>query len=259
MSTVSFTWRGLTGTLVAFVVAAGCVRLGFWQLDRLDQRRDRNTAVEERLALAPAARAVAPADTTGWLFRRIELTGEYDHGRTLVLCGRSFRGVPGVHVLSPLRLADGGAVLVNRGWLPAADGRTVDLREYEERGRVTVLVLALPYPLHTVHPDERGAADAPGLVADSVPRAWARLDGGALQRLLPYPVAPFYVQLLPDGEADRLPARLPLPELGEGPHLSYAVQWFGFATVALLGWGALAMRGRRQGAPPMPRSADTLP
>jgi surfeit locus 1 family protein len=249
---LSLTRSGIVGTALALAVAAVCIRLGVWQLDRLEQRRDRNAALAERLAAAPVSLPVVPNDTAGLLYRRVLLEGRYDDGRTIVLRGRMHRGMPGVHLITPLRLAGGGTVMVNRGWWPSPDGRTAILTELEPDAAVALVGVAQPFPLVTAAGDPE-AVDAVAGIDESIPRAWLRLDGGALRRTLPYPIADFYVQALPEERApSRLPGsagasatgepvRLPPPDLSEGPHLSYAVQWFGFGLIAIVVNGALLM------------------
>src|SRR5690606_30480348 len=144
---LSITRAGVAGTVLALAVALVCARLGIWQLDRLEQRRQLNAVMEERLAGATIALADVPRDTTGLLYRTVESEGRYDVARSIVLRGRAHEGMPGVHVLTPLRLPDGSAVLVNRGWVPSADAATVDLDALPPpaSGRVTGLAL----PFHT--------------------------------------------------------------------------------------------------------------
>jgi surfeit locus 1 family protein len=223
----------LVGALVALIVATVCARLGFWQLDRLAQRQHRNAAVAERLAAPPLSAGAVGGDSTGLLFRRIELSGEYDSERAIVVAGRSYMGSPGTHLLAPLRLSNGQAVLVNRGWLPAPDAATVDLTPYEAQGAVRLEGIVLPFPAAGV-PDE----------AAPFRRVWYRLEGEALRAQFPYPVAPFYVQALPEPGAPDYPVRLAIPELDDGSHLGYAFQWFSFAVIAVVGWGFLIFRRR---------------
>lgn len=205
-----------------------------WQLDRLEQRQSRNAAVTERLAAPALPESAVAADSTGLLFRRIELSGAYDNERSIVVAGRSHMSSPGTHLLTPLRLASGQTVLVNRGWLPSPDAATVDLAPYEEHGVVHLEGMVLPFPGVGV-PD----------TAASFRRVWYRLEGEALRAQFPYPVAPFYVQVLPEAGTPDYPVRLPLPELDDGPHLGYALQWFSFAVIAVVGWGLLLWRRRR--------------
>lgn len=233
MAPLSITRAGVAGTVLALVAALVCARLGFWQLDRLEQRRQLNAAVAERLDAAAIELPDVPQDTSGLLFRTVELGGQYDVARSIVLRGRAHAGAPGVHVLTPLRLPGGNAVLVNRGWVPSADAATVDLDALPPPASGRVRGLALPFP-----------ADGEAVVEEAAFRlTWTRLDLAALQRQFPYRLASFYVQALPaDSDAAAMPRPLPAPTLDEGPHFGYAIQWFAFATIALVGWATLALR-----------------
>src|SRR5690606_10857588 len=83
---------GIAATILVLIVAAVCVRLGFWQLDRLEWRTERNRAVAERLAQPTVPITSARLDTTGLTYRRVELRGEFDETRSFVLAGRTFQG-----------------------------------------------------------------------------------------------------------------------------------------------------------------------
>ncbi|HEY8484008.1 MAG TPA: SURF1 family protein [Longimicrobiales bacterium] len=251
---VYFTSAGIVGTIAALLVALVCIRLGLWQLDRREQRRARNAAIAERMHAPPAVVSGPAADTAGLLYRTVEVAGEYDHEHSFVRPGRTHAGMRGVHLYTPLRLEGGGAVLVNRGWLPSRDGITADLTPFSRPGRVQVRGLALPIG---DAPPRRDTATGPeagpaSLAADTFPRVWYHLDADRLERQLGYPILDFYVQRLPEPDAPELPAPIDPPELDAGPHLSYAIQWFSFATIALVGWGAIVIRcgepGRRRGA-----------
>ena len=241
MRPLELTRSGIAGTVAVFVVAAVCVRLGFWQLDRREQRLERNAAVAERLAEAPVSLSSPPMDTAGLTHRTARIRGEYDNARTLVLGGRSLGGSPGVHVFAPLRIGE-GAVLVNRGWLPSMDAATVDLAAARVDTAVAVSGVLLPLP-------ETGTAE-PG---DSFRARWFRLDADAVRAQYPYPVSPLYLQaaaaageprrVVPGPSGDPVP--LPPPSLEPGPHLSYALQWFGFALIFVVGWAALVIRRGR--------------
>jgi len=129
-----------------------------------------------------------------------------------------------VYLLTPVRIAGRDtAVLVNRGWVYTPDGSTIDEPKFRERDSV-FSGYADEYPSPT------GASYA------GKPKVLARLGTDAAARGVPYPIALFYVVALGDstGAADR-PARLTVPPLDEGPHASYAAQWFAFAAIALAG------------------------
>lgn len=208
--------RDLVGLVVAVLAAAGCVRLGFWQVDRLRQRRARN-------AVVLAARQRPPLQLTGAVSadsareRRVRARGTYDFDHERLWRARSYEDTPGVDLITPLRLADGSAVLVDRGWVPSPDAFHVDQRAYREPAEADVVGLALDAP--------RGRGDVdPRRLADS----------------LAYSLLPFIVQRLPpDHRTARPPFPWPAPALGDGPHLSYAIQWFSFAVIIVVGSIAL--------------------
>jgi surfeit locus 1 family protein len=217
-------WRGrdLTAAVVAAAVAAGCVRLGIWQLDRLAQRRAWNAQVAARLALAPlelSGRGV-PADSANQ--RRIVARGVYDFARERVRPGRSFDGTPGVALVTPLRLSDGSAVLVDRGWVPSPDAYHVDQTRYREADTAVV--------------------EGVGVIVPPGGRNRGEVDPDRLRDSLPYPLLPFLVRQ--GVTSPGLPRRWPPPALDDGPHLSYAIQWFSFAAIIVVGTVALLRRPR---------------
>jgi surfeit locus 1 family protein len=202
--------------VAALIIAAVCVRLGVWQLDRLTQRRARNAQLAARLALPPLeVRGPGIPTDSGWgraHQRRVVARGVYDYAHERVWPGRSFEGTPGVSLITPLRLPGGSAVFVDRGWVPSPDAFHVDQAAYREADSATVQGLALVPP--------RGRGDV--------------LPGEAF--------LPFVIQQQAPAAARGLPRRWPPPALDNGPHLSYAIQWFSFAVIVLVGTAAL-LRG----------------
>lgn len=227
------TLAGIGGTLLVLLLMAVFVRLGIWQLDRLTERVAHNEVIAARMALPPLRLDALSGDTAGLHFRVAELEGEYDAAHGIVLAGRSYQSSPGVHLLVPVRLPDGGAVLVHRGWIPALDAATVDPAAHTAAGPVHLRGILLPLP-ELGRPRDAGT--------DGFRQLWYRLDGEAIRRQSPYPVAPLYLQALPDDAATGYPLSLPPPDLDDGPHLGYALQWFSFAAIALIGWLALILR-----------------
>lgn len=241
MAPLSITRAGVAGTVLALVVALVCVRLGIWQLDRLEQRRQSNAAIAERLSGATVTLRDMPQDTVGLLYRTVEVEGRYDTARSIVLRGRAHEGMPGVHVFTPLRLPNGSAILVNRGWVPSPDAATIDLDALPPPASDRVRGIALPF-----HADGVAVVDR-----NDFRVTWTILDLAALRQQFPYPLASFFVQALPtDAGAGTLPRPLPPPELDDGPHLGYAIQWFAFATIAVVGWASLVLRRSAQRSRP---------
>lgn len=249
---------------VSVVLAALFSLLGLWQLDRHRGARADAQSQRSRI-LAPPVELGAdslPA-TTDLLWRRVVLRGRLDHDATVVLRGRGLQGTPGVHVVTPLVRASGPDVLVVRGWMPAADGIRAPLSRAIPPGpsaEEAVRGLALPGADSTgdlrramVDGDRRlvVARLAPGVLADSLDRELAPFYVRRLtDRAFEDPSAPGHVGWggRPPSEADdSLPVALGAPEIDAGPHLSYAIQWFAFAAIALVGTTAyLLTRGREE-------------
>lgn len=224
--------------LLAVVLAAACIRLGFWQLSRLAQRRARNAIVAARLSQPQAPLTTLHADSAS-LLRKAVVTGTPDFAHEISLAARTYQGSPGVWLLTPLRVAGRDtAVLVNRGWIYAPDGVSVDVGRWREATTTFVgYAELLPH----------GVASKPEGVLRRDARIARQLDLATVQSLVPYPVSPLYlVATAPDTtrpQGERV-ARLPPPALDEGPHLSYAIQWFSFAAIALVGATVVAVRHR---------------
>jgi surfeit locus 1 family protein len=122
-------------------------------------------------------------------------------------------------VVTPLRFADGTGVLVQRGFAAAPDGMTVDAARLAEPASTVVEgVLLAPTGRLAVHPESVAVG---------------------------YPLLPLVIRrTTPSVDMPEGLAIAPLPALDAGPHLSYAIQWFAFATIALVGGGILARRTR---------------
>src|SRR3954469_25945425 len=147
--------RGALATVFVLVMCGVCVRLGFWQLDRLQQRRARNHAVEvaARMPVLDYDSMTAEAierEPDLFLNRHLRTAGSYDPSGEIVLRGRADDGRPGVHLVTPLVVSGvPRALLVNRGWVPSPDAATVDARPYAEPGTRTVTGILQEIPRGT--------------------------------------------------------------------------------------------------------------
>jgi surfeit locus 1 family protein len=234
--------RRLTKLLAfALLIAATCVAMGIWQIARLHQKQQFNARVRASLAGPPGSLSTlvpAGVDPDAVRYRRAEATGTFDVTHEVVLYGRTMNGQAGNHLLTPLVAPDGTAVMVDRGWVPLSVTTPGRPDTSPPTGIVTVVGVLL-----------RSEGDVPGaVVGGSSPETeLAKIDLARLQAQLPYRIAPVYLLLQSQTppQPSRFPVPAPLAKLSEGPHLGYAIQWFTFATIAVIGFVVLAVREAR--------------
>lgn len=229
-----FSWKWALATLLVFLGTAVCIRLGIWQLDRLEQRRAFNYQVETmRAAELLDLNQSTPEDIDSMEWRAVTVTGEYDFENQVALRNQYNDGVYGFHIITPL-LYNGRAVLVNRGWIPAeSDSAPQDWRVYDEPGEVTITG---QIRLGQGKPAFGGVADA--LPMDGTRLAvWNNLDVETMSGQFSYPILDVFIQPnVNAGDAEPPIPYQPIIELTEGSHFGYALQWFTFATILFVGY-----------------------
>ncbi len=214
--------------LLAVLVAAITARLGWWQLQRAEQKLDWHTQYVKQRALPSLPAAQWPHSRTeaqALTHRLTQASGRWDSERTIYLENRQMGGQPGFYVLTPLLMDDGSAVVVQRGWLP---------RDPRDRSRV-----------------ERPAESAPphvvqGRIAPSIARLFEfeavvkgpirqNLDVEAFSAEIGRPLRPFIlIQEEAAGLAsDGLARNWPEPSAGVHKHYGYAFQWFALSTLTI--------------------------
>ena len=237
-------WIGFA--LFVIVLAGICIRLGFWQLHRLEHRLDNNKIVERHLAddPVPLSTVLGPGDEVDeqseWT--RVRATGTYDVEHQVTVTFTTRDGAPGVDVVTPLVMPDGSAVLVDRGWLETENNteRPTDVPA-PPAGEVTVM----GWLRQNSTADDNAVRPRGGQV-----RA---ISSEGMASSVPHELADGYLNLRsqkpPAAEALALEPR---PELGQGPHFFYALQWWFFGGLALFGWFWYAWiehKERRQARP----------
>jgi surfeit locus 1 family protein len=243
--------RWILSHLFVLALVVTMVNLGLWQLRRLDERRDQNAVVSARLAEppAPVGELLDPdsgaADVARVANRRVTVSGTYEPDQQVLVRSRSLDGSPGSWVLTPLRQADGSIVVVNRGWI-GNDGTFDAVPASYAPAEGTVRVEGL------VQESQEREGLGPTDPASGRLTSLARVDVERYARQLDGPVQPGWVQLRaehprPAAGAD-VPVPLDPPELDSGPHLSYAVQWFIFSTIAIVGYPLILRRTAREHA-----------
>jgi len=234
-----FRGRWLPATVVVLVAIGVMVRLGVWQLHRLEGRRAANAVIARQLADPPITiddQNATTVDPNELSFRRVSLQGEWDYAHEMELRYRSYDGQPGIHLLTPLHLTGSDTyVLVDRGWI-----------SFEQTGPVG----RQPY-------DSGAGGGIEGLIYASIPQdgpstepgVFSQIDLARIGAQLPYPIQNYWVQRLPVGANQTPPFSEGLPDLGDGSHLNYVIQWWAFALTLLITYiffvNAALLRGSR--------------
>ncbi|MGI4894193.1 MAG: SURF1 family cytochrome oxidase biogenesis protein [Janthinobacterium lividum] len=230
----------MRGLALAVAVSIVCVCLGHWQWQRRQARLARNAPLVQNYDATPSdVFSVLPADGSdvaaddAWTPVRVD--GSYDAAATVLVRNRPQNEQTGYEVLVPLVLGDGTALLIDRGWLPAGDATDVpDEVPAPPVGRVEVVARVKPWEeaRRATAPEGQVSSIAGVAVARQTSRAGApRLLGG-------------YAVLADETPTPAVrPIVLARPEVDEGPHLAYTIQWYGFALTALVVW---VVAGRRE-------------
>lgn len=235
--------RWIAGVVIAVIGAAVFTSFGFWQLRRLDDRKAANAQILERSHGEAIPIGDLPDDMSAALYQRVSVAGEYLIDQELILQARSLGGVSGHHVITPLQYDDGRILLVERGWVPIdVEGPpATGFEPVESMVEIDGIVLA------TQGPSSFGPVDPPDGILERI----GRIDIVRLQQQFDDQLAPFYVRLIDQDPAQNEdgPKPVPIPEVDEGPHFAYAVQWFLFAGVVVVGFPVLMRRTATKPAP----------
>jgi len=224
------------------------INLGIWQVNRLDDRKTANAVVTNAMKQQPQPLATVLPDGTATTAEQVKdadyqpvyVSGMYRADEQVLVTNRTNNGSPGYWVVTPLVLADGTAVAINRGWVPysySEDGSWDDFAP--PSGMVTVQGLLRQSQVR----ETNGLVSSPKDSDVGTLRVLARLDVGRLAQQINERMIPGYISLrAQDPVQNDLPVPVPLPELSQGPHLGYAMQWFAFSLLTIIVYPLLLRR-----------------
>ena len=224
-------------TAISAVMVATTFALGVWQVQRLFWKQGVIDARQTKSQAAPLTTLPAAFDPAAHGFRRAQVSGEFQHGKELYVGARSLNGNLGFHVVTPLRLADGSHLLINRGWIPTSLKPTSLRAAGQLKGRVTVT----GYLRGAQAPGWFTRDNKPGINMWYVvnPRAMAAATGLPKVRL-------FYLEAakaaIPGGYPLGGQTRLHL----RNDHLQYAITWFSMALAGSVIWYLWHRRRERE-------------
>jgi len=232
MIKIIFSRRWILTTILVLAGSALCIRLGIWQLDRLEQRRAFNAHVEAQWA-APSLdlNGAADQDLTVMEYRAVQAEGSYNFENQIALRNQYWKDQFGFHLLTPLVLSDGTALLVDRGWIPGDLGE--DPANWERYNQPVEGNISGIIRIGHEEPDVGGVPDQenPNLLF------WNNVNLERISEQMPYDLLPVYVQLDVDDSSTKPPIPYqPDIEITEGPHAGYAGQWFIFASILFFGY-----------------------
>lgn len=187
-------------------------------------------ALDHSMRQAAAAAPVAlptVTDWTTWHFRRVRATGEFDAAHQILIDNKVYEGRVGFDVVTPLRMQDGRAVLVDRGWVPVGPSRAQLPRPAPPSGTITVDGRIDIPPRDYFELGDRSAPSGP---------LWEHLDPARYAKATGIDVLPIVIEATHAGGGDGPVHDFPLPDTGIDRHLSYMVQWYTFAAMALGLW-----------------------
>lgn len=215
--------------------------LGLWQLDRLEERRASNSIRESRFAAEPLPVSQlieqAGADIDSLQYRRALATGVFDPGPEALIRSQVVNGQPGYDIITPLTLENGETIAVNRGWVPLEFDTVPITVAPPPAGETTVTgVVYLSQKQGPLNPSQDGTT-------------FSRIDLDEISNRTGMDLLPLYLEVVGDQQVTELPVPAATPTFtDEGSHFAYAIQWFSFALVGLVGYGFLLRRAVRSGS-----------
>jgi len=252
-----FSRQWLWVTLLVSIILIGFVRLGFWQFDRLEQRRATNARVITQMQSTPLelSGSALQSDLTDMEYRPVIVIGRYDFDNQVALRNQDYHMLLGAHLLTPLKIEGSDlAVIVDRGWIPQESFLTGNWDGYDEPGTVKLRGVIR---LSENKPQIGSVRDPIPSGGDPSLRGWHLANVAAISQQIPYPLLPVYIQKSPDLQnptpvnPNPFTMTVPYPvdpplDLTEGNHLSYALQWFTFAIILLVGYPVFVIRQGRK-------------
>jgi cytochrome oxidase assembly protein ShyY1 len=221
--------NSLFKSLVALLLIAGCLWAAQWQYHRGVDRAERNNQIEARADLPAITISEAKIDAAANEWRAIKVSGEFDSTRQILLRNRYFEGKYGFEVLTAFNEISGDEFWVDRGWVQAGASATIapELPALPT-GTVTIegrlrLDRSLPQGKFFAIP----TGGKGGLISEANAQSSNQESGIN---------SSFYIDLL-SGDKPELSPAVPaaLPELSDGPHFAYALQWIIFGGLVVYG------------------------
>ena len=244
--------RWILSHIFVLLVVVVMVNMGMWQLRRLDEKKAVNAQITASMhdeavpigEVLPDGPASSTQQIDAAVYRPVVVSGRFLADQQVLVNNRTYNSQPGFWVVTPLLLSDGTAIAINRGWIPFSYTPDGDWSDFAPpTGTVTVRGLIRASQVR----ETDGLVSSPKDASTGVLRTLARLDVGRLAQQVDERIWPMYLELdAQDPPVGELPIPVPLPELSEGPHLGYAIQWFAFSLLTVIVYPLLCIRVARR-------------
>jgi surfeit locus 1 family protein len=236
-----FSRAWLLTTCLVFLAVLLTIRLGFWQLDRLEQKKTFNSHIISVQAMPDLnlTENIDGINLSEMEYRPAIATGHFDFDNQVVIRNQvwvqSWGNEIGYTLLTPLLMQNGQAILVQRGWIPLNYDTPLSWRSFDQSGEILIKgIIRLPLEKGEMG----GGVPDPTLISGQAGLFfWNNLNITRIQQQLPFDILPVYIQQGPVLENEDLPYKsIPVLELTDGAHLGYALQWFFYALLLLFGY-----------------------
>ena len=236
---------GLAPTLACLLVFPLLLGLGFWQLDRADQKQAILDEYIAKTVLEPVdlnVEILSGHTDENTLWRRGVIRGRYTNDRTFMLDNQVVKGMVGYFVYSPFEIEGSKIrVIINRGWVPAGEHREVVPQIAQTTDLITLTGLVTDYPpppgILMGDRDQNLQQMAPDISRMQI------INGKLLEEMLDYDLFPYVIRLDPSAPAGFV-REWSAPESGKEKHLGYAVQWFALAAALVVIYISVNLRRR---------------
>ena len=216
----------LAPTLAFLLVLPTLIGLGFWQLDRAEQKRSLQAEYDARMSETPIVIGAVLRKPEELQYHRVSIAGYYNESQTVLLDNRVHQGVPGYYVITPLKLSRSETrVLINRGWVPQGGDRTKlpDVRPPDTLQRIMGVATVPHAKVFRLAPAEP--------IGREWQQVWQHMDMKRFADAVSYPVQPIVVLLDPTNQAGGFVRQWRRLDTGITMHQGYALQWFSMAVV----------------------------
>ncbi len=219
-------------TILVIIGVFVLIRLGFWQLDRLDQRRAFNDHYLEQVSAEPInlSDQPLPDGLDGMEYRKISVEGNYDFSHEIFLQNHAYENQPGYRVVTPLLIENQNlAVLIDRGWISLTDLQNISSinEQYKQLQTINGIIR---------NPNSRDKIVDKVKSSEDNSDFYLYVDIESVQNKTDYQILPIYIQLEGDSPGEKPIPQVQEIEITEGPHFGYALQWFFFASLLGLGY-----------------------